>query len=66
MISALRYLQTEGEQPNQIAMHAPATASLWFVDPLAGTWLRHLLSTHPDISKRIARLERLQPRKATP
>jgi heat shock protein HtpX len=63
MISALRYLQTEGEQPNQIAMHAPATASIWFIDPLAGTWLHAIFSTHPEIPKRIARLERLQPKR---
>jgi heat shock protein HtpX len=59
MISALRRLKTEVEQPNEIAMRAPATASLWFVDPLAGTWLSRLFSTHPGIDKRIARLERL-------
>ena len=62
MISALRYLQAEAEQPNQIALHAPATASLWFIDPLAESWFRRLLSSHPDIAKRIARLEKMQPK----
>jgi heat shock protein HtpX len=62
MISALRYLQIEGERPNQIAMHAPATASLWFIDPLAHTWFRLLLSTHPDTASRIRRLEEMKQR----
>jgi len=62
MISALRYLQIEGERPNQIAMHASATASLWFIDPLAHTWFRLLLSTHPDTASRIRRLEEMKQR----
>ncbi len=66
MIAALRKLAALPALPNQYALHAPATASLWFVDPLAGTWLRNAFSTHPAIEKRIARLEELQPKKATP
>jgi heat shock protein HtpX len=59
MIAALRKLAALPARPNQYALHSPATASLWFVDPLAGTWLRNAFSTHPAIEKRIARLERL-------
>jgi heat shock protein HtpX len=65
MIAALRKLAAVPARPNKYALHAPATAALWFVDPLAGTWFRNAFSTHPGIEKRIARLERLQPRKAT-
>jgi heat shock protein HtpX len=64
MIAALRKLGALPARPNQYALHSPATASLWFVDPLAGTWLRNAFSTHPPLAKRIARLEHLQ-RKAT-
>lgn len=60
MIAVLRKLAALPARPNKYAIHAPATASLWFVDPLAGTWLHNLFSTHPDINKRIERLERLQ------
>jgi heat shock protein HtpX len=39
------------------AAPAPATASLFIVNPLAGaTWLTALLSTHPPMQQRIARL----------
>jgi len=33
----------------------------WFIDPLAHTWFKMLLSSHPDIERRIARLERIIP-----
>jgi heat shock protein HtpX len=66
MIAALRKLAALPALPNQYALHAPATAALWFVDPLAGTWMKRLFSTHPEISKRIARLEKLQHKGATP
>jgi heat shock protein HtpX len=59
MIAVLRKLAKVTARPNQYALHAPATAALWFIDPLAGTWLSRIFSTHPDIPKRIARLERL-------
>jgi heat shock protein HtpX len=60
MIALLRKLAALPARPNTYALHAPATASLWFIDPLAGTWLHKLFSTHPSTEKRIARLERLQ------
>jgi heat shock protein HtpX len=60
MIAVLRKLAALPARPNTYALHAPATASLWFIDPLAGTWLHNLFSTHPSTEKRIARLERLQ------
>lgn len=46
----------------------PATASLYIVNPFAGGGaLLHLLSTHPPMEKRIARLlEHAQGRQATP
>jgi heat shock protein HtpX len=59
MIAALRLLEPYQAHHNNVALRIPATASLWFVDPLAGTWLSRLLSTHPPIERRIARLERL-------
>jgi heat shock protein HtpX len=59
MIAVLSKLGALPARSNKYALYAPATASLWFVDPLAGTWLHNLFSTHPPIERRIARLERL-------
>jgi heat shock protein HtpX len=59
MIAVLHKLAALPARPNKYALHAPATASLWFIDPLAGTWLHNLFSTHPTIPRRIERLERL-------
>lgn len=59
MIAALHLLQPCQAHHNDVALRIPATTSLWFVDPLAGTWLSRLLSSHPSIERRIARLERL-------
>jgi heat shock protein HtpX len=61
MIAALRKLAALPARPNRYVLHSPATAALWFVDPLAGTWLRNAFSTHPPLAKRIARLERTLP-----
>jgi len=58
MIEALRKLQKATQKkPNQIALNAPATAAMWFIDPLANTWIKSIFSTHPSVEKRIARLE---------
>jgi heat shock protein HtpX len=37
----------------------PATAHLWIVNPLSGSWLANLFSTHPPIEERIRRLRSL-------
>jgi heat shock protein HtpX len=34
----------------------PATAHLWIVNPLRGSWLANLFSTHPPIEERVRRL----------
>jgi heat shock protein HtpX len=39
---------------------APATASLFIVNPLAGARVAHLFSTHPPMEERIRRLRELQ------
>jgi len=63
MIAALRRLSAAQAQPNKAALAAPATAALWFTDPLAGTWLSRIFSTHPLTEKRIVRLEAMNARK---
>src|SRR5205823_11082503 len=34
----------------------PATAHLWIVNPLRGSWLANLFSTHPPTQERVRRL----------
>jgi len=34
----------------------PATAHLWIVNPLRGSWLSNLFSTHPPVEERVRRL----------
>ena len=34
----------------------PATAHLWIVNPLHGSWIANLFSTHPPVEERIRRL----------
>jgi heat shock protein HtpX len=34
----------------------PATAHLWIVNPLRGSWLANLFSTHPPVEERVRRL----------
>jgi len=58
LASALRKLQSYGEQmvQNGAPGPAPATASLAIVNPLAGGGMFRLFSTHPPVEDRIARL----------
>lgn len=57
LASALRKLETwRTRQP--LAVN-PATAHLYIVNPLYGSTIAYLFSTHPPIEHRIARLERL-------
>lgn len=58
LASALRKLQSYGEQMVQNGADgpAPATASLAIVNPLAGGGMFKLFSTHPPVEDRIARL----------
>ena len=39
------------------AEHHPATAHMFIVNPLSGSTLMSLFSTHPPMAERIARLE---------
>jgi heat shock protein HtpX len=60
LISALIKLDTSTRRiASATAGAQPAIASLFFVDPLPGTWLGRLFLSHPPIAKRIARLKKL-------
>ena len=39
---------------------SPATAHMFIVNPLSGTTLMNLFSTHPPIEERIARLRAMR------
>jgi heat shock protein HtpX len=46
---------------HQVPMHAnPATAHLFIVNPLTGSTLMKLFSTHPPMEERIARLRSMR------
>ncbi len=45
--------------PNETAEQVPATAHLFIVNPLSGSRMDNLFSTHPAVENRIAALERL-------
>lgn len=50
-------LEKLGAYSRQIPMHAePATAHMFITNPLAGSSLMNLFSTHPPIEERVARL----------
>ena len=58
LISALRKLQSASERiPLQGA--TPATAHLFIVNPFSGRGLMRLISTHPPLEDRIARLQEM-------
>ncbi len=56
LISALRKIQLAGSGTRK---QSPATAHLFFANPLRGKGLSGLFSTHPPIEDRIARLEHM-------
>jgi len=61
LASALRKLDASARQ-HQLTPRTPAeaiTSSLYIVYPFTGLKLSHLLSTHPPMEERIARLERM-------
>jgi heat shock protein HtpX len=58
---ALGRLSADAERPH-LVQPAPATASLFIVNPLSGRGLAGLFSTHPPMEERILRLRRLAQR----
>jgi len=60
LASALARLeQGAGAVPNAVAEGHPATAHLFIVNPLTGSGLAQLFSTHPAMASRIERLQAL-------
>jgi heat shock protein HtpX len=60
LASALRRISIAADRiPNDTAEANPATAHLFIVNPLAGSGIDNLFSTHPNPENRIAALERL-------
>jgi heat shock protein HtpX len=60
LASALARLARAAEEPDALPAPAAATASLFIVNPLSGAHgLMTLLSTHPPMEQRIARLLRV-------
>jgi heat shock protein HtpX len=59
LASALRKLQ-QGVAVEPMREATPATSHMFIVNPLSGTSMLKLFSTHPPMEERIARLERMQ------
>jgi heat shock protein HtpX len=60
LASALAKIQNFARRiPNEIAEEAPATASLFIINPLSGRGFDNWFSTHPNTEKRIAALQHL-------
>jgi heat shock protein HtpX len=60
LASALARLeQGAGVVPNAVAEGHPATAHLFIVNPLTGSGLAQMFSTHPSMADRIERLQAL-------
>ena len=58
LTNALRKMEKAAEQ---IPINAnPATAQMFIVNPLSGSGLLKLFSTHPPMEQRIARLEAMR------
>ena len=67
LASALARLENAAHQiPNEAAERNPATAHLFIINPLSGQRMDDLFSTHPATENRIAALEQLAARWATP
>ncbi len=57
LASALRKIsEVSKEKPMQAS---PSTSPLWIVNPIKQDWFTSLFSTHPPLSRRIAKLERV-------
>ena len=55
-------LEKLAEYSRRIPLNAnPATAHMFIVNPLSGSSIAHLFSTHPPIEERIARLRGMKP-----
>jgi heat shock protein HtpX len=61
LINALRKISNRASsaQWNQSNAPAPATASLWIVNPLKGSAWTELFSTHPSLDKRVANISKV-------
>jgi heat shock protein HtpX len=60
LASALSRMENAAHQiPNEAAEQNPATAHLFIINPLSGSRMDNLFSTHPATENRIAALEQL-------
>jgi heat shock protein HtpX len=61
LVNALRKISANvsSKQWRRNNAPAPATSSLWIVNPLKGSGWSELFSTHPSLQKRIARLQKV-------
>jgi len=61
LINALRKIsnRASASQWTQSNAPAPATASLWIVNPLKGSAWTELFSTHPSLDKRVANISKV-------
>jgi heat shock protein HtpX len=60
LASALQKISGYAQQrPNYAAERNPAMAHMYIINPLSGTRMDNLFSTHPDTENRVAELQRL-------
>lgn len=57
LASALRKISKVSKE--KTIQGSPATSHLWIVNPFKADWFSSLFSTHPPLSRRIAKLERV-------